>query len=346
MTATNSPAEKFQGFLLQCPPGLAKNLTREILFHKIVPFKDRVLVKFQRNHDLLFIYSADNIKGFSKLRLADRVLDVPAYGKFKISKSHLDAIAKSLKKRDQPARLVVTSTGDHFQRQDLHRWMMKEMEERGYEFSLEEEDSEVWLITIDELFYFGLPIFRASDASFRNKRSLERDGALPSALAAALAFSARPLPGEKVWDPCVGSGTLLAEAFAYSPESDFFGHDIDPEAIEIAKTNLSHLPKINLQNRSHAKTDFADGSIHCVISNLPFGKKYGTEDSNLATYRQFLTELKRVAEPKKFRGIVLTSDVEALSEALKQTPGFASELLFKCKTKGLEAQAFKLTLKK
>ncbi|MGE3760485.1 MAG: N-6 DNA methylase, partial [Pseudobdellovibrionaceae bacterium] len=297
-TNQKAPPPHFEGYIVQCPPGLGRLLSKEMMAHKIVPFKDRIFMKFQRNHDLLFMHAVEKKQGLRSLRIAERVLEVPAYGKYKISKNQLDAIASRLKKLTEPHRLVIGATGKHFQRQDLQRWLLKEMEKREIEFSFDEEDPEVWLLTVDELFYFGIPIFREDDAALRNHRTEERDGSLPPTAAAAMAFLAKPLENENIWDPCCGSGTLLAEAFAYTPKSHFIGTDIDTTAIAIAKNNLSHLPNLNLQKGDHSKSGLADRSVQVVLANLPFGKKYGSEGAaNEALYTKLLHEIKRVADP-------------------------------------------------
>ena len=144
-----------QAWLLQCPPGLGVILKKEMIYNGLLQRNERVFLQKQRNHDLLFFNRLQNTEKIQELRVAEVILKCPLFGRFKISKRQLEIMAEELRKIG-PRRLVVTVAGRHYQRQDLLRWLEKEMSQRGYNFDSEQEQ-EVWMFCIDQSWYFGLP---------------------------------------------------------------------------------------------------------------------------------------------------------------------------------------------
>jgi Putative RNA methylase family UPF0020 len=338
------------GYLLQCSPGLAKVLQKELNFAGATVRDQKMFVKLQRNHDLLFLNHVKSEEGLPKLRTAESVLRCPAYGRFKISQRQLGLMADELKSKGT-RRLVVTVAGKVFQRQDLARFLKKAMSERGYEFD-DEVEEEVWMFCIDESWYFGLPLFKAR--SQREDREAEREGSLPPTIAAAMAFAAMPKDDDVVIDPTCGSGTLLSELRAYAPNATLIGCDIDPRAVEVAKANLKSAPSARIVNCDSTKlsttlpaalkTNDVVGKFTLTLANLPFGVQFGDRASNPTLYRDVIGECLQIADPEKpWRGIFLTSDTESFEKALKEVPGLARpETLFKVKIRGELATAYRL----
>lgn len=336
-------AEERIGYLLQCAPGLAEVLKKELNFAGATTRDQKLFVKLQRNHDLLFLNHIKSEDGLPKLRCAEMVLRCPAYGKFKISKRQLGVMAEELKTRG-PRRLVVSVAGKVFQRQDLARFMNREMSERGYEFDEDVED-EVWMFCIDETWYFGLPLFKARGGTHREERSEERGGSLPPTVGAAMAFAAMPKNDDVVLDPTCGSGTLLAEFHAYAPEAKLTGCDIDANAVKVARANLKSIAGVEIKNVDSTKLEAElEPKVSLVLANLPFGVQFGDKASNPALYKGILEACLRVADPDRaWRGIFLTSDLEAFQKAANQIPELAPiEVMFKAKIRGELATAFRV----
>jgi hypothetical protein len=71
MPAVNSTKRVGAGAsVLRCAPGLARLLTDELRFQRLVGKADRPLVLRQRNHDLLFLQKLARSPAGAELRLA------------------------------------------------------------------------------------------------------------------------------------------------------------------------------------------------------------------------------------------------------------------------------------
>ena len=323
---SKKPRKKFSipddAYVVRCAPGLAPIATQELRYRGITGRKRNPHVLFQRNYDLLFLRSVSSAEGFKMLHIADQVLRCLAFGRYKISKSQLDNIAGFLNTSAQRFRIVVTVEGKQFARQDLKRWLTYELRQR--KVSLDDRAEEVlWVFCIDAVFYMGVEQFRAETAPFRNQRKRERKGSLPPPIAAAMAFLSVPQTEETVLDPMCGSGTLLAEVAAYSPDVSLIGVDVDPSAIEVARANLGFARHKQLLTGNATETTLASESVDAMLVNLPFGKQYGDRGHNPTLYKKVLEEMLRLAVPASWRGVVITSDTEALDQALDALPRLA-----------------------
>lgn len=323
-----------QAWLLQSPPGLASVLKKELVFVGALDRKQDVLIKRQRNHDLIFVQRVKSDSGFQHLRTAEVVLRCPVFGRFKISKRQLDVMADELKALG-PRRLVVQVAGRRFDRRDLSRWLEKEIGTRGYDFSDVEE--EVWMFCIDEAFYFGMPMTKGRDVEGRETRVSEREASLPPAIAAAMAFAGMPKNDDIILDPVCGSGTLLAEARAYASEAQLIGVDIDKAAVDIARANLAEAGSLRLENADSREIEVK--GVTLLLANFPFGLKYGDRKTNAELYRRILENILRSADLSRFRGVLLSSDVESLRSALSHFPSLEVRDLFHVKIRGELATA-------
>jgi SAM-dependent methyltransferase len=329
------------GYLLQCAPGLAKVLQRELNFVGATTRDQKLFVKLQRNHDLIFANKVKSDLRLDELRTAEMVLKCPAYGRFKISQRQLGLMAETLSEIGS-RRLVVSVAGKVFQRQDLARFLTKSMAERGYSFDEDIED-EVWMFCIDESWYFGLPLFKSR--ALREERSEEREGALPPTIAGAMAFASLPRPNDIVLDPCCGSGTLLAEFHTYARAARLVGRDIDPRAVKIAKSNLSSVTGAPLSEieiaQADSRTEVAPEGVTLTLANLPFGVQFGDRASNPALYRDLIDASLKSATPD-WRGLFLTSDTDSFAQAVRDLAVLTPEVMFKVKVRGEHATCFRL----
>jgi len=328
-------------WLIQCAPGLASVLKKEMVYVGALERKQEVFIKRQRNHDLIFVNHVKSDIGLKDLRVAEVVLKCPIFGRYKISQRQLQTLAEALQEVG-PRRLVVQVAGKIFDRRDISRWLEKELTERDYLFDPEIED-EVWMFCIDEAYYFGIPIAKARQTEGRGERSEERHGSLPPTVAAALAFSGQPRDEDVILDPVCGSGTLLAEAAAYAPGSQLLGVDIDAEGVAVARSNLAQLAKLKLYKGDSRQLKAIAGFDACDISlalaNFPFGVQFGDKKTNAELYRQILESTLAQAAPGRFRAVLFTSDVESLRIALSGFSNFETQDLFRVKVRGELATA-------
>jgi len=179
-----------------------------------------------------------------------------------------------------------------FNRTDLLRHLQQGISDNKPRWKLADPAQiEVWISEYRPgLFVSGL---RLSDTSMRQHqgRTVERTGALrPTVAAAMVALAGKP--AGKLLDPCCGSGTILREASAAGWTVE--GSDIDPEAVQIARQNVSGIPVHRADAR---RLDRPDASVEACVSNLPFGQQYEIQGDMREWLRAVLTEMARVTRP-------------------------------------------------
>nr|AEQ20631.1 putative RNA methylase family UPF0020 protein [uncultured bacterium CSLF43] len=332
-------------WLLQCPPGLAMCLKKELQSIGAIARDHRLFVKRQRNHDLVFLNNLKDGVDLKQLRITEQIMSCPVFGRYKVSQTQLNTLAESIA-GDSPRRLLVQVAGRVFDRRDLLRWLTKELNSRGArlsEYNSEEDeeaaggDDELWMFCIDENYYFGIPKQKSGQVAGRSSRVREREGSLPPPIAAALVFAASPRNDDVVLDPVCGSGSLLAEVSHYAPQASGIGVDIDPQAIEIASQNLrgTAVELFNSDSR-HLAEKLRGRGISLVVANLPFGIKYGDRKTNADLYRQILEQSFQLSADRSsaWRAAVLTSDQESLSTALAKIDFLSHQELFRVKIRG------------
>lgn len=341
-TKQSEPPGAANAWLLQCAPGLAPILSKELIYLRALTREQQPYVKRLRNHDLMFISHVRPESEIAKSRIAEMILRCPAYGRFKISKRQLEVMADELKSLGR-RRLVVSVAGKVFKRQDLARFLLRELTSRGApiaDSSDDETEDEVWMFCVDDSWYFGLPEHKARMTVGREQRQDERAGSLPPTIAAALVFAAIPRDNDTVWDPTCGSGTLLSEFHAYAPQAILFGSDTDPAAIAVARRNLGDKGQI-AKNDSSKKAPCQTATT--VVANLPFGVQFGERSTNRELYEGIL-RMALTVKADGWRGIFLTSDVGNFSAAAKACE-LRCEKMFTVKIRGTVAQAFRVRSK-
>lgn len=330
-------------WLVRCAPGLARVATTELRFRKVLARNADPTILRQRNHDLLFLpRTAERPPGLD-LRVPEEVHYCPLFGRFKISQGQLTRLAALLRAQERPFRLAVTADGAHFPRQETRGWLDHQLRALGVPLTADPAvDDILWLFCIDEAYYFGLPRSVAADAPLRERRVRERPGSLPPTVAAAIAFLGEPRAGDTILDPVCGTGTLLAEAHAYAPEAAVIGVDIDRAALDDAARNLAHIPQARLRHADGARTGLPDRSISLFLGNLPFGKQFGSRDTNRELYAGLLAEIARLAAPGQSRAVLLTADTASFEEALSAATTLIGQRRVSVKVRGELATIFVL----
>eukprot|EP00439_Symbiodinium_sp_Y106_P058757 s1195_g8.t1 len=179
--------------------------------------------------------------------------------------------------------------------------------------SLQDAHLVVWL-SAGRSVVCGLPVlFRRSSAPNLPFWGLHRG------VAFALGAAAKLQEGELVLDPFAGRGALLA-ALARRWPGRFLGFELDPTRVTEAEANfqatgLRDLAEVRCADARHLP--LSDDSVDVVVSDLPFGRKYGSVEDNRSLYPAAVREVARVLRPGG-RGVVATGDesAEILDSAL------------------------------
>jgi tRNA G10 N-methylase Trm11 len=325
---------------VRCARGLFRVAIDELKYRKIVPpGGTEPLVLRQRNHDLLFLQRASRIPTCSSIRTAEEILRCLIYGRYKISKAQLDVLAQALAASDEEYRIAVSVEGTHFVRRDVRRFLERELASRGARIAAESSHT-LFVFCIDAVYYVGTLWSQEGDAAYRQFRIAERPGALPPTIAAAMAFLGKVEADETVLDPVCGTGTLLAEAYAYCPSITPICVDLDPDAIAMARQNLGFSPRARFLNQDATALKLPAQSVHLFLANLPFGKRYGQHETNAALYARLLNEMSRLGMPGRWRAVLLTADTEAAQAALAAHPSLTVRKSFRLQVKGEAATMY------
>ncbi|HEY3496798.1 MAG TPA: HEAT repeat domain-containing protein, partial [Polyangiaceae bacterium] len=115
-------------------------------------------------------------------------------------------------------------------------------------------------------------------------------------VAAALARAAGPRPGDRVWDPFVGSGLELVERARLGPAAALTGSDIDPEALGAARENLDAAGvRATLVLGDAARHE--PGPTSLILTNPPMGRRLVRDRSLGTLLDRFVEHASRVLEP-------------------------------------------------
>jgi tRNA G10 N-methylase Trm11 len=129
--------------------------------------------------------------------------------------------------------------------------------------------------------------------------------ALKPSVAAALVLLAEMEPGQRVLDPCCGTGTIPIEA-AHRGIIALAG-DNDAEAIRATHTNAARAGgPLAVAAMDARAMPFACGTVDRVVTNPPWGRQIQIDDTLAAFYGQCLAEMRRVLVPGG-RIVLLTS---------------------------------------
>jgi 23S rRNA G2445 N2-methylase RlmL len=290
-------------------PGLGKLLAREIadqpgldpavdvgfdgradvVFFDVTRGGDRGMVNALRLAEDVFVTVA-TARSASPRQVARTLISRPAIERALSTWSRLGRRLHSAMTFRTVARVVDEA---RFKRTELRDAVTREIAANRPRWRLADPAAlEVWVLEHRQgRFVSGL---RLSDKRMRQRgegRTVERRGALRPVVAAAMVRAAGRRPG-RLLDPCCGTGTILREAqdLGWRPQ----GSDIDPEAVDIARTNV---PGAAIQHADVHRLPHPDGTFDAVVSNLPFGRQFRVDVEPKRWVRDTLREAARVTRP-------------------------------------------------
>jgi tRNA (guanine6-N2)-methyltransferase len=159
--------------------------------------------------------------------------------------------------------------------------------------------------------------------SRRKYRVVNVRGALRPTVAAALVRLATPgSKSQRVWDPFCGSGTILCEAAQMGHE--VWGTDIEPEAVEASRSNISTVKRefwghVDSADSTSPKTWHKHQNATAVVSNLPWGKQVPIK-SKQALYDTVSSGVAGIGR-RGGTSVLLTTEPERLMQRLKREKG-------------------------
>ncbi len=124
-------------------------------------------------------------------------------------------------------------------------------------------------------------------------KMVERPGALKPTVAAAMLRLVDVQPGQRLLDPCCGSGTILIEAALMGASVQ--GGDNDPEAIKATRENMKDAGVQGEIEQWDARVlPLRDGSNKRIVTNLPWGRQTFVNEELGSFYAQVCGEMERI----------------------------------------------------
>lgn len=198
-------------------------------------------------------------------------------------------------------RVIARVAGEHeFRRIDFQRAVERGIEERGdhlWRLAGDDADVEFWATLLGGEMFLAL---RLIDERMRHReyKVAHRPGSLRASVAAALGWISRPSAADIVVDPMCGAGTILIERAHLARYAMLAGCDRDPEALAASAANIGpRYRPIGLALADAARLPMRDGSATHLITNLPWGAKYGSHPENRRLYPRLFEEFARVVRP-------------------------------------------------
>lgn len=221
-------------------------------------------------------------------------------------------------------RVISQKAGMHdFRRVDAGRAITNALERalpRAMRQVKDDSDMEIWLWLSGSELVIGV---RLSDATMRH-RDYKREhmpASLRPTIAAAMSRLSKPTDEDIVLDPLCGAGTLLVERGLMAPFDRVIGGDIQDEAVGMARRNARAAGVVATLRAWDARAlPLDDASVTRILTNLPFGKKIGSHESNEELYCLLEQEFGRVLAPGGLM-VSLTSE-DRLWNAVLQNAGW------------------------
>ncbi|CAJ1375269.1 unnamed protein product, partial [Effrenium voratum] len=134
---------------------------------------------------------------------------------------------------------------------------------------------------------------------------------------------------EVVLDPMCGKGVLLCEAAMNWPRAGaFLGCDLDVAQLRKAVDNLRSAARSVQLCRADAavKLPLAEQSVDKILTDLPFGRQFGSVEENQRLYPRVLAEMRRVIRPQGLAAVLTSSaNKDHMRAAASLAAGWAVE---------------------
>ena len=146
-------------------------------------------------------------------------------------------------------------------------------------------------------------------------------GSLRPTIARALVCLSSVEDGDTFLDPRCGAGTILIERAMAGRHKMLIEGDISQDAIAHARANFGNRHKPwNIREWDAKQLPLEDNTIDKIVSNLPWGRQYGSRGDLGRLYARFLSEVARVQRTNG-KGVFLVGAWSEFRKALSTTNG-------------------------
>ena len=214
-------------------------------------------------------------------------------------------------------RVIARMAGENqFRRADLVRAISRGLGERGdhsWRLASDEVDVEFWATLLPGEFILAI---RLNDDRTRHReyKTAHVPGSLRPSVAAALALLSQPDPEDVVLDPFCGAGTVMIERAHLGRYAMLIGCDRDPNAVSAAVQNVGRRYKpLEIHQWDALALPLPDHSVSKIVTNLPWGLRYGSHEENRRLYPRILQEFHRLLSPGG-KIVILTGEARLMSD--------------------------------
>lgn len=208
-------------------------------------------------------------------------------------------------------RVIARIAGEHeFRRLDFQRAVERGIVDRGdhsWRGAGDDADVEFWATLLGGEMFLAV---RLVDERMRHReyKVAHRPGSLRASVAAAMGWLSQPGADDCVVDPMCGAGTILIERAHLGRYVMLAGFDRDPDAIAAAHENIGpRYRPLGLAQGDALRLPLGDGAATHLVTNLPWGTKYGSHGENRRLYPRLIEEFARVVRPGG-RLVMLTAE--------------------------------------
>jgi tRNA (guanine6-N2)-methyltransferase len=208
-------------------------------------------------------------------------------------------------------RVIARIAGEHeFRRLDFQRAVERGIAERGdhsWRPAGDDADIEFWATLLGREMFLAV---RLVDERMRHReyKVAHRPGSLRASIAAALGWLSQPGADDFVVDPMCGAGTILIERAHLGRQAMLAGFDRDAGAIAAAHENIGpRYRPLGLAQADALRLPLGNAAATHLITNLPWGTKYGSHGENRRLYPRLVEEFARVVRPGG-RLVMLTAE--------------------------------------
>ena len=211
----------------------------------------------------------------------------------------------------------------------------------GWKLVADDAHIECWVLQDRDELLCGL---RLSDRTMRHRdyKQATVPASLRPVVARAMVLISEPSVDDVFTDPMCGAGTILIERGQHSPYAYLIGGDLDTEALAATRKNIGPRYKpIGLLQLDAGRLPLSDGSVHKLVSNLPFGKKSRGAAGEATLYAEFLEQAVRVLRPDGV-AVLLTSQTRLLNRLVGERNALRVDTTCKIEVLGQRATIFRV----
>lgn len=192
---------------------------------------------------------------------------------------------------------------------------------------------------INQRFYFSIKLTMNKPLGI-SQISISREKT-PATMRPSIAYNLCRLlnihDGDIIIDPMCGSSTIVEIALKeFKNQAYYICSDIDEISLQKSQKNLGILGYVDLVLCNAMRSPFRPNAFDKIITDMPFGKRCGSHNSNLKDYPKLIKEFQRFLK-NEGQIITVTTEKSLIFSNFKKKNGWRREEFFLINKGGLDA---------